>query len=213
GASLATRLLTTFVTLAAYFFILQYLELVLELSPLGAALWAVPSFGAFILGSILTPQLVRRVRRAYVISGGMAVAAIGYGILAQIDQASGLAMLVVGSVVASLGEAPAVTLATGLVVGAAPPQPAGMAAAISETSSELGGALGIAILGSLGAALYRRQIAEGIPDATLHDAADAARDTLGGTVAASDQLPASLAHQLLETARDVFIMGLRVAAL
>ena len=70
----------------------------------------------------------------------------------------GLAVVLVATVTLSLGLAPVFTLATDLVVGAAPPERAGVAAAISETGSEFGGAMGIAILGSIGTAVYRAGI-------------------------------------------------------
>lgn len=117
------------------------------------------------------------------------------------------------SVIFSLGEAPVFTLAKDLVVGTAPPERAGAAAAISETSSELGGAAGIAILGTIGTAIYRGQVAEGNPPGVPPDAADAARDTLGGAVAAAEQLPDPLAGELLDAAREAFTLGLQVAAL
>ena len=108
--------------------------------------------------------------------------------LAQVDGTTRLAPLVTGSVVFALGLAPVFTLATDLMVGAAPPERAGAAAAISETSSELGGALGIAVLGAVGTAVYRGQI-----DAALPGVAEPARDTLGGAVATGDELPHRLA--------------------
>jgi DHA2 family multidrug resistance protein-like MFS transporter len=60
SASLIAYSLATFVGFAVFLFIFQYLQLVLGLSPLEAALWSMPSFGAFIVGSMLTPPLVRR---------------------------------------------------------------------------------------------------------------------------------------------------------
>jgi DHA2 family multidrug resistance protein-like MFS transporter len=213
SVSLAIYLVATFVAFAAFLFIFQYLQLVLGLSPLRAALWAVPSFVAFIVGSMLTPPIVRRVRPGYVIGGGMALAAAGYGLLTQVEEGSGLGVLVTASVIFSLGEAPVFTLATDLVVGTAPPERAGAAAALSETSSELGGAVGIAILGTIGTALYRGQVADGIPPGVPPDTAEAARDTLGGAVAAAEQLPDPLAGELLDVAREAFTQGLQVAAL
>jgi hypothetical protein len=87
------------------------------------------------------------------------------------------------------------------------------AAAISETGSELGGALGIAVLGSIGTALYRGQVDDGIPEGVPPDQATAARDTLGGAVAASKELSAPLADELLDAARDAFTLGMQVTAL
>jgi MFS transporter, DHA2 family, multidrug resistance protein len=101
-------------------------------------------------------------------------------------------------------------LATDLMVGAAPPERAGAASAISETSSELGGALGIAVLGSVGTAIYRSQVADTIPAAVPSQAAGAARDTLGGAVAVAGRLPEQLGAALLDAARQAFTQGLRL---
>jgi hypothetical protein len=109
-----------------------------------------------------------------------------------------------------LGLAPVFTLATDLSVGVAPPERAGAASAISETSSELGGALGIAILGSVGAAVYRSHVADAVPAGVPSQAAHAARDTLGGAVAVAGQLPRRLGVELLDVARGSFTQGLQL---
>jgi DHA2 family multidrug resistance protein-like MFS transporter len=155
SAALVANTLDFFVSFAALLFIAQYLQLVLGLSPLEAGVWMLPSSLGFIVGSLLTPLLVRRARPAYVMAAGMVLAAVGFGLLTQVDPAAGLAVLVAGSVAFSLGSAPMTTLATDLMVGTAPPDRAGAASGISETSSEFGGALGIAILGVIGTAVYR----------------------------------------------------------
>src|SRR6266496_3668680 len=154
AASLTTNLLSFFVGFGALLFIAQYLQLVLGLSPLAAGLWMLPSSGGFILGSLVTPLLVRRVRPAVVMAAGMALAAVGLGLLTRLDSTAGLTLLVTGSVVFSLALAPVDTVATDLAVGAAPPERAGAASALSETSAEFGGALGIAILGVIGTSIY-----------------------------------------------------------
>jgi MFS transporter, DHA2 family, multidrug resistance protein len=212
SASLATYLLGLFIAFGAFLFAAQYLQLVLGLSPLAAGLWTVPEAGGLIVGSMLTPLLARRARPGLVMAAGMVVAAVGLGLLTQLDGTSGLALVVAGTVVFSLGLAPVVTLATDLIVGAAPPERAGAAAGISETSAEFGGALGIAILGSIGTAIYRGQVADAVPAAVPSPAAAAARDTLGGALAAASQLPDQLGAALLDTARQAFTQGLQVTA-
>ena len=176
-------------------------------------MWTVLPFGAFIVGSMLAPPIVRRVRPAFVMGAGLVLAAVGFGMLTQVDGASGLAPLVTGSVVFSLGLAPVFTLATDLIVGSAPPERAGAASAISETGSEFGGALGIAVLGSIGTAVYRDQITTGVPASIPPEAAEAARATLGGAVAAAGQLPNRLGAPLLDAAREAFVHGLQVTAI
>jgi DHA2 family multidrug resistance protein-like MFS transporter len=104
------------------------------------------------------------------------------------------------------------TLATDLIVGSAPPERAGSASAISETASELGGALGIAVLGVIGTAVYRGQVTGAITSGVPAGAATATRDTLGGAVSAAGQLPDELGAALLGAARDAFGHGLHVVA-
>jgi MFS transporter, DHA2 family, multidrug resistance protein len=212
SASLATFTLSLFVTFGTFLFVAQYLQLVLGLSPLEAGLWTLPSAAGLVAGSMLTPLLVRRARPATVMAAGLALAAVGFGLLTLVDGSSGLGVLVAGSVVLCLGVAPVGTLATDLMVGAAAPERAGAAAAISETGAEFGGALGIAVLGSIGAAVYRGQVADAVPAGVPPDAAEAARDTLGGAVVAAEQLGGELGAALLDAARQAFTQGLRLTA-
>src|SRR5215216_983687 len=212
-ASLAAFALSIFVIAGIFLFIAQYLQLVLGLSPMVAGLWTVPSSGGLIAGSMLAPLIVRRVRPAFVMAWGLALSAFGFGMLTQVNAGSGLAILVIGSVVLALGVAPVGTLATDIIVGSAPPERAGAASGISETSAEFGGALGIAVLGSIGTAVYRSQVADAFPDGVPSEAAEATRDTLGGAVAAADQLPDRVGAGLLDTAREAFTQGLQVTAI
>lgn len=212
SASLAAYTLAVFSALGVFLSIAQYMQLVLGLSPLEAGLWTLPSAGGFIAGSMLTPAIARRVRPAAVMAAGLAVAAAGFAMLTQVEVVSGLAVVVVATVVYALGLAPVVTLATDLIVGTAPPERAGAASAISETGAELGGALGIAILGSIGTAVYRRVMADALPAAVPAATREAAEGTLGGAVAVAAQLPAQLGAYLLGTARAAFVQGLELTA-
>jgi DHA2 family multidrug resistance protein-like MFS transporter len=143
---------------------------------------------------------------------GLAIAAIGLGVLTQVGGSDGLATVVVGSVVISLGLGPVLSLTTELIVGSAPPERAGAASGISETGAELGGALGISLLGSIGIAIYRGEVADGLPAGVPAEAAMIARDTLGGAVGVAGQLPGQLGTIVLEVAREAFVQGMQVAA-
>jgi MFS transporter, DHA2 family, multidrug resistance protein len=212
SASLALYMLATLVAFSAYFFISQYLQLVLALSPLRAGLATVPAMLAFVVGSLVVPPLARRVSPAAVTAGGLGLAAAGFAVLVPIGSTgpAGLWLLVAGSVVYSLGLSPVVILATDLIVGSAPVGQAGAASAISETSSELGGALGIAILGSVGVAVYRAMMADGVPVGVPAEWVEAARGPLGGAVGVAAQLPAHVGDELLGMARDAFTQGFRL---
>ncbi len=214
NASLATNLLGIFIVVGYFLFVAQYLQLVLGLSPLRAGLWSLPSAGGFIVGSNLAPRILRHLRPAYVIGAGLGVAAIGLGVLTRVGGSPGadLAILAAASLVVSLGLAPVFTATTDLIVGSAPPERAGAASGISETGAELGGALGIAILGSIGVAIYRGELATTLPAGVPSQAAAVARDTLGGAVGVAHQLPDGVGAALLGAAREAFTMGLQVTA-
>lgn len=208
--ALATNLLSIFVAVGYFLFIAQYLQLVLELSPLQAGLWSLPSAVGFIVGSNVAPRFVYRFRPAFVLATALALAAIGLGVLLQVGVTSGLALVVGASVIISLALSPVFMLTTELIVGSAPPERAGAASGMSETATELGGALGIAILGSIGTAVYRRGVLNGLPSGVSEAMAAAARDTLGGAVGVAQQLPADLGAALLAAARAAFVQGMHL---
>jgi MFS transporter, DHA2 family, multidrug resistance protein len=212
NAALAANFLAIFIAAGYFLFVAQYLQLVIGLSPLEAGLWSLPSAVAFIIGSQLVPRLLYGVRPAYVIAGGLALASIGLGLLTQVGVTSGLVPLIAGSVVISLGLAPVFGVTTELIVGAAPPEQAGAASGISETAAELGGALGIAILGSVGLAIYRSELADRLPAAVPSDVVAAARDTLGGAAAAAAQLPDQLGAAVLAAARAAFVVSMQLSS-
>ena len=178
------------------------------MQPLQAGWWSVPGALGFMTGSLLAPQLLRWVEPARVITGGLALACLGFALLTQVGGDSALAVLVTGSVIFSLGLSPVATLIT----SAAPPARAGSAASISETSFELGGALGIALLGSLVSALYRSAMLESPLPGVPADLAVVARATLGGAQAAAAQLGGAGGEAVLQAARNAFAGGFRLTA-
>jgi DHA2 family multidrug resistance protein-like MFS transporter len=212
SASLATYGLTIIVMFGVFLFIPQYLQLVHGLSPLRAGLWSVPWAIAFVVGSMITPYLVRRVRPAYAMAGGLLIAAPAFAVLALIDASTSFATFAAATVIMSLGLSPVFTLTTDLIIGSAPPERAGAASALSETSAEFGGALGIAIYGSIGIAVYRSLMDAALPPGLSADSVQAARSTLGGAIAAAAQLPDQLGAALVDAARDAFMRGLRLTA-
>ena len=203
SATVLTLTLNAFVMFAASFFTAQYFQLVLGLSPLRAGLWTLPSALGVIASSQLAPWLVRRARPLTVMIGGSLLCAFGFAVLALAPE-GGLPVLVAGSVIITLGAGPIATLANAGIVGAAPPERAGSAAAISQTSVDFGGALGMAILGSVGVAVYRLAMVGAVPSGVSPDAAAVARSTLGGAFAIARDLPATMGAALLEAARGAF---------
>jgi MFS transporter, DHA2 family, multidrug resistance protein len=212
NAALAINFVAIFVAVGYFLFVAQYLQLVAGLQPLEAGLLSLPSAVGFIIGSQLAPRIVGRIGTARLIGGGLAVGALGLLMLALVGTQDGLPLLVLASVVISLGLAPVFGLTTELIVGAAPPERSGAASGISETAAELGSALGLALLGSIGVAIYRVGVSDSLPAGIPTLAATAARDTLGGAVGVAGTLPEPVATALLAAARDSFVDGMHVAA-
>jgi DHA2 family multidrug resistance protein-like MFS transporter len=186
-------------------YVAQHFQLVHGLSPLRAGLAMVPGMAAAIVGFQLAPGLGRRIRPAVLFSTGLAVAVTGLLLLTRVAPDSGLTLPIVAFVLASLGGAPLVALGTNLVIGSVPMDKAGSAAGVAQTGNELGYALGVAILGSVGTAVYRGGMAKA-------QITGAAEDTLAGAVATARTLPDQAAAALLDTARHAFAGGFHVAA-
>ncbi|RST55283.1 MFS transporter [Variovorax sp. MHTC-1] len=212
SAALAINTLAFFIAFGGFLFIAQYLQLVLGLSPLQAGLWSVPSGVAFAIGSTIAPRLVRVVRPGFVVAGGLAVAAAGFALLSTVDRIDGLVRLVVAYGILSLGLSFAFTLAVDLMVGTAPPERAGAASAISETSSEFGGALGIAMLGSVIVAIYRHAMGEARLDGVPSEAMEAARANLGVAADTAATLPGPAGAALLDAGREAFARAFEMTA-
>ena len=139
---------------------------------------------------------------------GAALMAVGLALLSQLQ--SDTPPLVAALVVAifQLGVAPLVTLGNNLVIGSAPPQATGQASGTSQTFNELGGALGIAVLGSVGTAVYRSGVhAAGTAGISAGDA-HAVHDTLARATSVAGHLPPHLIH----TAQTSFTHGMSIVA-
>lgn len=168
-----------------------------------------PGAIASVAGSNIAPVLVRRVKPAFVIAFGMVFAAVGFGMIAQVG-ADSLGLVVIGNTILSIGFGFIFTLTSDMIITTAPPERAGAASAISETSNELGGSLGIAILGSIGLALYRGQIASSVPANMPADAIKAAQETLGGALLTAEKLSGDLGAALANISRESFSHSLQV---
>jgi DHA2 family multidrug resistance protein-like MFS transporter len=129
----------------------------------------------------------------------------------RIDSSTGFWYIGAASIVLSLGSAPLFTLTNDLIIGTAPPERAGAAAGLSETAAEFGGALGIAIFGSIGLALYRNGVADVLPAGLPAGAIATAKDTLGGALEVAARLPERVGAALIDGAREAFTRGLHVA--
>jgi DHA2 family multidrug resistance protein-like MFS transporter len=211
-SAFAALLVSVFIIAGTDLFIAQYIQLVRGVSPFITGLWLLPGIIGLIVGSMLAPAVARIMRPGTVITAGLVIAAVGAMVLAQLSDTSSLAVLAAGTTLIGLGCGPIGALGTDILVAAAPPERAGAAAAVSETATELGGALGIALLGSLGTAVYRATLAGRLPAGISHSTTVTSKMTLGGAVDAAAHLHGQLASGLLHAANFAFTDGFVVIA-
>jgi DHA2 family multidrug resistance protein-like MFS transporter len=213
SGSIAMNVLAMFAIVGFAIFLTQYLQSVLGMSPLRAALWSlVPSLGTG-AAAPAAAAIARKVNRAYVISGGFLIAAVGFVVLTQVQADSTLWVAMIGASLYASGLVAVMALVTGVVLGEAPPERAGSASALLESGTELGGALGIAILGSIGFAVYHRDVADNMPAGLPAEAASTAGETIAGARAVAEQIPGPVGQAVLTAARDAFTAGLNAAAI
>ncbi|MDR3084407.1 MAG: MFS transporter [Streptomyces sp.] len=199
------NLVSAFATLGSAFFTTQYLQSVLGKSAMEAALWALlPSVPIGMAAPVAAGLVQKGVNRAYVVMAGFVIAASGYGMLALAGTDSLWLVLVACGVLAS-GMVMVMSQMTDLALGAAPVEQAGTASSLLETGAEFGGALGMAVLGSIGTAIYRHEIPSSAPTA--------AHETLGGALAVAGQLPGRTGEALATAAREAFTDGMHGAAI
>lgn len=188
----------------------QYLQLVKGFSPLVAGLWMGPPAFAMVAAGIGAPLAARHIRPGFVVAGALALSAVGYLILSQLDMdGTGLASVIAGFSLAYLGLGTIAALGTDLVVGAAPAEQAGSASAMSETVQDLGISMGIAILGSLSTAVYRNAMIDRMPDNLAGELREAVSDSLWAASAKAPQLP----DGMIEKSQAAFVAGFNGAAL
>ncbi|MGW3852662.1 MFS transporter [Streptomyces fagopyri] len=198
------NLVSSFGMMGSAYFTTQYLQSVLGKSSMDAALWALLPTVLVGVAAPVAAQLVQKgVHRAHVVSGGFVLGACGYGLLTPTGTDS-LWWALAGAGVLAAGIVVVMSQMMDLALSTVPVGDAGAASSLLETGAEFGGALGMAVLGSIGTAVYRH----GVPS----DAPDAARDTLGGALSVAHRLPGDTGAALVRTARDAFTDGMHAAA-
>lgn len=206
-AGSATITLIFFVTFGMFFLVAQYLQFVKGYTPLVAGLAMVPSGVTLIIVAPRGPAIAARLGAQRSIALGLFLSAVGFGILSQVGPGSPYPWVGLALVLMAVGSGLAMPPSTSAIVGSVPPGKAGVGSAVNDVTREVGGALGIAVLGSLVSSLYRSDIAShtrGLPD-QLREAVD---ESIGGAAAAEGTNQA-----VADAARDAFTSATNTAFL
>jgi EmrB/QacA subfamily drug resistance transporter len=212
GSSVLAVLLTSFGLFGSMFFFSQYLQGVLGLGTMETGLSILPLAISLAVFSPSGMPLSRRLGTRVVVAAGMAIVALGLMVFRMAGTHDGYPFAAATLFLVGGGMGMAMGPLTVIMVRTLPRSKQGVASAINSTARELGGALGVAILGSLSAPVY----ASGVKPATALLPADAARavsDSLAGAGAVAAHLPAPLGDALMGVARSAFVDGMNVAVL
>jgi len=209
----AAELLGTFGLLGALFLLTQFLQFVLGLSPLQAGLRILPMAGVLVASAALSPLLARAVGVKLTVATGLAAIA---GALWQISAASTPVTtygdILPGLLLVGLGAGLLIPTATNSVVGSVPRGDSGIGSAANAVALQVGGALGVAVIGSLFSTRYQDHITSAL--AGHHVPAGAAHDivgSIGGALAVAASIGGATGGQLAQAARGAFMSGNRQA--
>jgi DHA2 family multidrug resistance protein-like MFS transporter len=209
AAAIGANTLALFAWVGASLLVAQHLQGVLGMTPLHAGMWLVVPAVACVAGCLGAPLWAQRASHAHAVGGGLLLTGIGLASLSAATAHFGLAAIVTGMMVLGFGVSTIVTLGTDVVLGAAPAEKAGAAAALSETGADIGGAFGVAVLGSISAAVYRTRLV--LPPNVDASGGAAVSDTLGAAADLASRLPAAVGAGLLTSAQQAFTAGLQWA--
>lgn len=212
SGSVVTTMFAMFALVAQSLIFSLYFQLVLGWSPLSSGLAGLPgALGALVGGAALAPPLITVLGRARVVAAGLGVAAVAYALISQVGTGTDYVMMVGPIVFSGLGIGMVMTVTADTVLATVPRERSGAASAISETGMELGGSLGLAVLGSVLNAVYRGAVE---PPAGLPPAAqEAVRDSVGAAAQVAAGLPERSAAAVMGAAGEAFVAGLRTAIL
>ncbi|MFF5206994.1 MFS transporter [Streptosporangium sp. NPDC000396] len=205
AAAIGTNTLGVFAMVGSSLFTTQYLQMVMGVRPFVAGLYALPSAGMAMLTAGLAPALVRKIRPGLMVCAGLLVGASGFAFLSLLDTGGHALPLVVGIMLMAGGVTLVLTVSSDLIIAAAPPERAGSVAGLSQVATEFGGALGISILGSIGAAVFRAQ-APG--SQTLGAALEAAKDQPALAAAAREAFVAGQHYAMITAAVLLVLMAI-----
>jgi EmrB/QacA subfamily drug resistance transporter len=202
-AATSTITLIFFVIFGTFFILTQYLQLVLGYSAFSAAVRVVPWAVTYMIVAPVSARLVERMGQRIVVSGGLGIVAIGLALLSRSGFHSSYAPIALALVVMAAGQGMVTAPSTGAIVVSLPLDKAGVGSAINDTTRELGGALGVAVFGSVLASRYHVEVARHLGSLPV-----GAKRSLGAALQSAGTLPGSQGAVLASIARHAYTRAL-----
>ena len=200
GASSIT--LIYFVMFGTFFVLSQYLQLVLGYSPLAAGVRFLPWAAAYMLSTTHAARLVVRFGQRRVVSSGLLIVASGLAVLSRSTVGTSYLVVALGLVITAIGMGFTTAPSTGAIMQSLPLEKAGVGSAVNDTTREVGGALGVAVFGSIVASKFQTVLAGSVAGLPA-----AARASLGAALQSAATLPGARGAALANGARAAYVSG------
>jgi EmrB/QacA subfamily drug resistance transporter len=208
AASLAVTF-TFFALFGSLFLTTQYLQSVLGFSALEAGVRIIPFAGVMMLVAPQSPKLAERIGTKIVVTFGLVLVAAGLGALAFVEPSSGYLPVFISFVILATGMAFTMAPATESIMGSLPRAKAGVGSAVNDTTRQVGGALGVAVIGSVYSSVYADQMAKALAGRGVPaTAASVVSDSIGGALAVAKSIGGESGQQLAATAKTAFVDGM-----
>ena len=204
-AASATIMVLFFALFGFLFLATQYLQFVLGYSPSAAGVRVLPYAGAMIVFAPLSSKLVLRLGSKRVVTTGMLLFAAGLAVGSTVTAGAGYGRLGIALLLMGAGMGLAGAPATESIMGSLPPERANIGSAVNDTTRELGGALGVAIVGSIMSSLYSTQLSARVPGASA--AAESLAAAVQGDIAVADAARAAFVHAMSRASLVVAIVA------
>ncbi len=214
GAVLTLGLII-FGMLVTFFFLTQYFQIVQGRSALEAGLLIVPTSLAMMFAAPISGQLVTRIGPRNLVLAMASAMVAGVLMLTGLEVGSSSLAAIIPLSVFGFGAGLGMPALTDTVMASVPEADAGIGSAVNDVSRELGGALGIASIGSVVSSIYRSRIGEGL-DGVPVEVAELASESIGVAAVAAGELPPEIGATVVEAANDAFMAamttGFRISA-
>jgi EmrB/QacA subfamily drug resistance transporter len=211
AASVAVTLVF-FAMFGSLFFVSQYLQFVLGYSALKSGVCLLPVAVVLMVAAPLSAKLVSFLGTKVVVTLGLVLVAGALLLFSQVSIDSGYGLVAAVLVIIGAGMGLAIAPATDSIMGSLPPEKAGVGSAMNDTTREIGGALGVAIMGSITAAAYSSAIVANDQFSALEKASPAAaaavKESVGNAAIVAAKFPAQVADAITSAANQAFIDAL-----
>jgi MFS family permease len=204
--------LTFFALFGSTFLLTQYFQFVLGYSPLKAGMLTAPVAIGIMTCAPLAPRLVERFGTKRVVAGGLLIVATALAAYASDTLMSSVVLGGLVRIVFGAGMGFTTAPATESIMGSLPPGKAGVGSAVNDTTRQTGGALGVAVIGSIFASRYHQAV-DAAPAVRAVPAAarEAVRDSIGKALEAARHLPPAEARIAVAVARHAYVVAMRLA--